>query len=117
MLSLLSMTLTWVTMTQSNEPDQLTTAWHYDRDYNSHTAYLKKHYRSHKHEINVERKKTISLLSNLSLSYILLCCLMRSLILSSQCTTAHRVQYTSDNSEIDECWEHRECEQCFSIRQ
>ena len=32
--------------------------------YNSYAAYLKKHYKSHMHETNVEEKKTISLLFN-----------------------------------------------------
>ena len=69
------------------------------------------------HETNVEEKKTISLLFNQLLSHTLLCCLMRSLTLSSQCTAAHRVQCTFDDSEINECWECEECEQCSSARQ
>ena len=86
-------------------------------NYNSYTACSRKHYRSHMHKTNVEEKKTISLLSNQLLSHTLLHCLMRSLTLSSQCTAAHRVQCTLNNSEIDECWEHRECEQCSSAKQ
>ena len=85
--------------------------------YNSYIACLKKHYRSHMHETNVEEKKTISLLFNQLLSHTLLHCLMRSLTLSSQCTAAHRVQCTLSDSEIDEHWECEECEQCFSARQ
>ena len=85
--------------------------------YDSYTAYLKKHYRSHMHETNVEEKKTISLLFNQLLSHTLLHCLTRSLTLSSQCAAAHRVQCTLNNSKIDEHWECRECEQCFSARQ
>ena len=85
--------------------------------YNSYTAYLRKHYESHMHKINVERKKTISLLFNWLLSHTLLCCLTKSSTLSSQCTAAHRVQCTLDDSEIDECWECRECEQCSLTRQ
>ena len=104
-------------MTQSNESDQLTTAWHYNKDYDNYTAYLRKHYRSYKHKMNVERKKTNSLLFNLLLSHTLLHCLMRSLISSSQCTAVYRVQYTFDNSEIDEYWECEEHEQCSSVRQ
>ena len=85
--------------------------------YDSYTACLRKHYRSHMHEINVREKKTISLLFNQLLSHTLLHCLMRSLTLSSQCTAAHRVWCTLNNSEIDECWECRECEQCSLTRQ
>ena len=91
------------------------TLW--QRDYNIYAAYSRKHYRLHMHKTNVEEKKTISLLFNQLLSHTLLHCLMRSLTLSSQCTAAHRVQCTLNNSEIDECWEHRECEQCSSVRQ
>ena len=86
-------------------------------NYNSYTAYLRKHYRSHMHETNVERRKTISLLFNWLLSYILLHCLIRSLTLSSQCAAVYRVQCTLDDSEIDECWECKEHEQCSLIRQ
>ena len=69
------------------------------------------------HEINAEKKKTISLLFILLLSHTLLYYLMRSLTSSSQHTAAQRVQFSSDDSEINECWEHKECEQCFSARQ
>ena len=117
---LLQWRCSWMSQQQWHSQMSLISSLQYDimtESYDSYAVYSKKHYRSHIHETNVEEKKTISLLFNQLLSHTFLCCLMRSLTLSPQCAAAHRVQCTLNNDEIDECWEHRECEQCSLTRQ